>query len=64
MSDNLKPCPFCGKNSTREQTNKLQPKGYDSQIICNICHCKGPESFCFPTAKGAKYEAIKKWNNR
>lgn len=51
MSEELKPCPFCGSKDILES-------GYQvNWITCLNCECDGP-------LEKTKQEAIKAWNKR
>ena len=39
MSEELKPCPFCGgKASLNYERIPGEDKGFWAQVICNACH--------------------------
>jgi len=51
MSDELKPCPFCGSATAAVK----MPEEYTYYIKCRQCEARGPET-------GMKAAAIKCWN--
>jgi Lar family restriction alleviation protein len=52
MSEELKPCPFCG--STDEEVWQV-----DEYVKCNDCEAEGPWSF-----EQGETEAVELWNRR
>jgi Lar family restriction alleviation protein len=53
MSDELKPCPFCGEIEINTSSN-----GMDSEFaVCENCGAEGP-------SKGTRFDAIGAWNRR
>lgn len=60
MSEELKPCPFCGGNSS---TNQFESAGGNGRMIW-IVGCENPD--CEVTFQGhaRKVDAIKAWNTR
>lgn len=72
MSDNLKPCPFCGTNVHIEKKPLWQgSRGYhgcyEYDIHCHNCGCRvdifGNDTI-YRTDEEAKANAIKAWNRR
>jgi len=56
MKEQLKPCPFCGKNNLKiTQDNAIEPIFFF--VICILCECEGP-------SRDTKKDAATKWNNR
>lgn len=54
MSEQLKPCPFCGSDEIAPQRSKLTAALF---FACDECSTTGP-------AAGTKRGAIAKWNHR
>jgi len=54
MSEELKPCPFCGKKRITTETD-IHPSGI--YAYCTYCHCRGPLTDDAPSA-------IEAWNAR
>ncbi len=61
MSNEIKPCPFCGsdKSLTTEMIFPISKKQneFDWYVICNRCSVYGPYT-------SSEDGAIKKWNQR
>ena len=56
MTDELKPCPFCGDESS-VQTSGIKPNSYQYMVMCRSCNaCKG--------WKNTYDEALTAWNTR
>lgn len=64
MSEELKPCPFCGCHDRRVGVRKMGNKGY--RIICGKCGCAGPYVKIkeFPNKMDAQGKAKETWNRR
>lgn len=62
MTEELKPCPFCGGNA---YLNCYKGTNYWWEVSCTLCGASvsSPKIF-FPYNKEARNEAIKKWNRR
>jgi Lar family restriction alleviation protein len=48
MSENIKPCPFCGGNDLNIQHSTEDREGIPSNIICQDCGCAGPWAYIRP----------------
>ena len=55
MTDELKPCPFCGEQEFISVRNGMNAVA--AWVICNNCGCYGP-------TEDTKAEAITAWNRR
>ena len=64
MSDELKPCPFCG--GTNLQINAEDIDGYMACVRCWDCDdMQGPASaYKYRDVEKAKADAIQQWNKR
>lgn len=64
MSEELKPCPFCGCHDRRVGVRKMGNKGY--RIICGECGGAGPyvKIEDFANKMDAQENAKKSWNRR
>lgn len=64
MSEELKPCPFCGCHDRRVNVRKMGAKGY--KIICGKCGSAGPyvKIEDFANKMDAQEEAKEAWNRR
>jgi hypothetical protein len=55
MTDDLKPCPFCGGKAIACGDNEFNPRHW---VMCSNCHaCPGGDV-------AARHEAIAAWNHR
>lgn len=72
MTEQLKPCPFCGANVRIKKKLLLRgslgsPNHYRYKIYCHKCGCRirleGNDTFG-QTNEEAKANAIKAWNRR
>lgn len=64
MSEELKPCPFCGCHDRRVGVRKMGTKGY--KIICGKCGGAGPyvKIEDFANKMDAQEKAKEAWNRR
>ena len=64
MSEELKPCPFCGCHDRKVSVGKMGTKGY--KIICGNCGSAGPYAKIedFSHKMDAQENAKKAWNRR
>jgi len=53
MSEDLKPCPFCGSKDDM----LINDEDYEVFVFCWSCEARGPN-------KSTKTDAIKAWNRR
>ena len=58
MSEELKPCPFCGKKAS------IQDCSYYGSAPAWSAMCDNPTCFAYTEAFKTKKEAIERWNNR
>ena len=62
MSDDLKPCPFCGSDDIQLSTND---DGDPLWVSCEMCECQGPwrnpDNSAYPQTEANYVEA---WNRR
>jgi Lar family restriction alleviation protein len=69
MSDELKPCPFCGSTNLSIETNSVQPDDFhDGHVVCDDCDASGRHAMTLEgwlsSKAEAKEEAIEAWNRR
>ena len=58
MSEELKPCPFCGKKAS------IQDCSYYGSAPAWSAMCDNPTCFAYTEAFKTKKEAFERWNNR
>jgi Lar family restriction alleviation protein len=64
MSDELKPCPFCGSENvsvatgSRKSPDPDEPETWFQYVECEACECAGP------FADDNERRAIAVWNTR
>lgn len=66
MSEELKPCPFCGsKNVKLDQTDETPEESSDVWVYCEECLCDGPNaSTDIFQPQQLEQVAISLWNER
>jgi len=64
MTDELKPCPFCGGEAELITRGNQYTKKRSAEIECGKCHTKQITGAIRGTIEWCKETAIKKWNNR
>lgn len=64
MSEELKPCPFCGgKASLNYERIPGENKGFWAQVICNGCNGRSGGTWARSYSAAERIEA-KAWNRR
>ena len=66
MSDELKPCPFCGHHEMYFDHHVVQPDNLNGGMWrCAKCDSSGPDGeYWHDREEEAKLDAAKKWNTR
>jgi len=71
MTDDIKPCPFCGGNELTVQHSTEDREGIPANILCQDCGCAGPWVYLRPEVLESASNAdrfpvrlIKLWNER
>ena len=65
MSEELKPCPFCGSKDIKFAVFDAKDGGAIACMMCKICEACGPTVDTRPTEGEAEYnDAISAWNRR
>lgn len=69
MANELKPCPFCGRNLLDLQYEDREDRGrsvyrWHAKIVCLNCFGSAMTHGFEPTEEVAKQKAIKAWNRR
>lgn len=62
MTDELKPCPFCGNIDTLDfQWGCKDREGTPINVHCGVCGTSGPWIYSEPDTE---YKAVELWNKR
>ena len=69
MENELKPCPFCGRNLLDLQYEDREDRGrsvyrWTAKIVCLNCFGSAMTHGFEPTEEAAKQKAINAWNRR
>lgn len=71
MSEQLKPCPFCGSNKLKLDKKIRRYKGRDAYTVsvrCNCCHARGGTvlnlSIPYAVKEDVEFIAFERWNRR
>ena len=71
MTDELKPCPYCGSTSLKLAKKHTKYKGkaaYIASVRCNVCHARGGTvlnlTIPYAVKEDVESEAFRRWNNR
>ncbi|MFM0044061.1 Lar family restriction alleviation protein [Paraburkholderia sediminicola] len=64
MSDELKPCPFCGGTDLDWTAEQADAVTFFGQIHCNSCDTVVHSEECWRSDEDAEIDAKDKWNFR
>lgn len=65
MSEELKPCPFCGGNMIVVDSGEICcPVEYEASTRCSDCDTQGPVAYRHDSVNEAIAEATTLWNTR
>ena len=65
MTEDLKPCPFCGDGDLEgPTTEQIEASSWVGRITCNCCNAEVTTAYTEPSEAEAIAEIVATWNRR